>query len=204
MTRKLNTLGLALVAALALTAVTASAAQANFTSSVFNPSLHGVQTESHKWTQGAGIGAMTCGTATFSGTGAGISNPTLTIKPTYGPTCTDSLGRVVHIIVHTLELHFLSTVDKGKVTLTGEMVLTVTGGGGHCTITTKGHQTLNGITYTQLGNDLLLTTHTNNIHSTIEGPAFICGTSTTTQTTGTYTGKTLLKGNGGAAVISVH
>jgi hypothetical protein len=214
MNRKIKALGLALVAALALTAVMASTAAANFTSSAAHTTLHGVQQgEGHQFTAGEGIGAINCKTATFSGTATGTSVSTVTIKPTY-ENCKDSLGRVVHITKNTLEYHFLSTASKGFVTMTGEIELTVTTSFGHCTILIQGHrtvngttvpdQTINGITYAQSGNDLLVTTHSNNITSIVEGSGFACGTTKTHQTNGTYIGSTLMKGNGGAAKISVH
>jgi hypothetical protein len=203
MNRKIKALGLALVAALALTAVMASTASAQFTSSAATTTLHGEQTTTLQITQGTGVGAMSCATATFSGTQSGTSASTLTIKPTYGPTCVDSLGRTVHITKNTLEYHFLSGADKGKLTLTGEIEYTVTSAFGHCTITTRGHQTLNGISYMKSGNNLLITFNTNNITGEAHGGGFACGTSATHSATGTLTGSILMKGNGGAANISV-
>ena len=204
MNRKIKALGLALVAALALTAVMASTASANFTSTVAHTTLSGSATESSmRLTAGAGVGAINC-TTTFHGTVAGASVPTWTVKPTYGPTCTDSLGRTVHVTTNTLEYHFLSTASKGSLTVTGDIEYTVTSGSGHCTITTKGHQTFNGISYTKSGNDLLITFNTNNITVEMHGGFFACGTSATHSATGTLTGSVLMKGNGGAANISVH
>jgi hypothetical protein len=203
MNRKIKALGLALVAALALTAVMASTASAQFTSSAAHTTLSGSQTTTHTFTAGTGIGAINCETATFAGTQTGTSSSTVTIIPTYGPTCKDSLGRVVHILKNTLEYHFLSGTGKGHVELTGHIELTVTTGFGHCTITIQGPQTINGITYTQSGNDLTVSTHSNNITSSIAGGGFACGTSATHSSTGTYTGSTLMKGNGGAAKISI-
>jgi hypothetical protein len=203
MTLKIKTLGLALVAALALTAVMAPTASAQFTSSAAHTTLHGEQTTTHKFTAGTGIGAITCSNVTFSGTQTGTSTSTITIIPIYGPTCTDSLGRVVHVYTNTLEFHFKSGADKGKITLTGHITLTITTGFGHCTITIGGKQNVNGVSYAQSGNNVMVTTNSNNIHSTIEGGGFACGTSSTTSTTGTYTGTTEMKGNGGAAKISV-
>jgi hypothetical protein len=203
MNRKIKALGLALVAALALTAVMASTASAQFTSSAATTTLHGEQTTTHKFTAGTGIGAISCANATFSGSQSGTSVSTVTIKPVYGPTCTDSLGRTVHVTKNTLEYHFLSGADKGKVTLTGEIQLTVTSGFGHCTIDIKGHQTVNGISYAQSGNNVLVTANSNNVTSAIAGGGFACGTSATHSATGTYEGTTEMKGNGGAAKISV-
>jgi hypothetical protein len=204
MNRKIKALGLALVAALALAAIMAPSASANFTSSAAHTTLHGYQATTHKFTAGTGIGAMSCATATLAGTQSGTSSSTWTIMPTYGPTCEDSLGRVVHVITNTLYYDFLSTGSKGKLTLTGEIIFTVTSQFGHCTLKWQGPQTLNGISYTQSGNDLLVTFNTNNITSSITGGGFACGTSATHSSTGTYTGSTPMKGNASTAKISVH
>jgi hypothetical protein len=211
MNRKIKALGLALVAALALTAVMASTASATFTSSAASTTLHGEQTTTHKFTAGTGIGAISCANATFSGSQTGTSATTVTIKPIYGPTCVDSLGRVVHVTTNTLEYHFLTPHTKhangkytGNVTLTGHIELVVTTGFGNCTIKINGHQTVNGIDYTISGNDILVTATSNNITSAIAGGGFACGTSATHSSTGTYEGSTLMKGNGGAAKLSIH
>ena len=202
MNRKIKALGLTLMAALALTAVMASAASGNFTSSAAHTALHGLQGEQHKFTAGAGIGSITCATGTFSGTLAGTSQPTLVITPHY-TNCKDGLGRTVHVnVVGSYE--FTSTAGKGLVhMINGGITVTVTGST-NCVITLTAQKSKNNVAYTQSGNNLEVKTTTNNIHSHISGGGFACGTTSTTSSNGTYTGTTLLKGNGGEAKISVH
>jgi hypothetical protein len=215
MNRKIKALGLALVAALALTAVMASTASAQFTSSAAHTTLSGSQATAHQFTAGTGIGAITCTTASFAGTATGTSTHTQVVAPTYA-NCKDSLGRTVDITKNSLSYTFTSGATagetKGNVDVTGEIVLTVTTSFGHCTITIKGPQTNNGISYTNshetkvgetMQKGVLVTTNTNNVHSSIAGGGFACGTSATTSSTGTYTGTTFMVGNGGAATISV-
>lgn len=207
MHRKLKVMGLALVAALALTAVMASAASAQFTSTAEHTIISGSQTTAHKFTAGSGIGGISCTTATFAGTAVNKTESTQTVNPTYSG-CSDSFGRTVHVVSNTLEYHFLSGASKGSVTLTGKIVLTVTSGTPDCTITIEGDQTNNGISYENLGgtSGVKVTTNTNNVKSSVEGGFFACGTSTTSNTAGTYTGTTVVTGKdtaGNPVTISV-
>jgi len=89
MTRNLKVLGLALVAAFALSAMTASAASAApalFTanSHVGNAKIHGGQIGTDTFTIGA-LSPLTCATATVSGEGvtAGTSSTYVKLAPTY-------------------------------------------------------------------------------------------------------------------------
>jgi hypothetical protein len=201
MNRKFKILGFTFMA-MALMAVMASAAQAQFTSSAAHTTYAGAQSTRHQYTAGTGIGAMDCTTASFSGTGSGTSAVASTIYPTYSG-CRDSLGRNVHVTKNSLVGTSTSGAGKGLVHLDGEIILTVTTGFGHCTITLKAQNSVNGVTYTNESGKVKVTTHSNNVHSTIVGGGFACGTSSTTSTNGTYTGTTVIAGNGGAATISV-
>jgi hypothetical protein len=198
MNRKIKALGLALVAALALTLVMASAAQAQFTSSASHTTYSGTQSSFHKFTAGAGIGEIRCG-LTASGTGAGTSAHNLTISLTYNG-CGDSLGRAVDVVKNTLSYTFTSGVTlgetKGLVDVNGELTTTVTTAFGHCTITIKGTQAYNGVSYVNYGGTLGFeaVTNSNNVHSVISGGGFACGTSATTSSSGTYVGRTTFKG----------
>jgi hypothetical protein len=207
MNRKIKALGLALVAALALTAVTASAASAQFTSDKEHTILSGSQATSHVFTAGTGFGGISCATASFSGTSVNKSEATQVVNPTYS-NCKDSFGRTVDITTNTLTYTFTSGAGKGLVHVTGDIGLTVTTGGTHCTITIKAQNGNNGISYKNLGgtSGVEVTTNTNNVHSSVSGGFFACGTSATTPTSGTYTGTTVMKGvdtSGAAASISV-
>jgi hypothetical protein len=205
MNRKLKSSGLVFVA-VALTVVMASAAQAQFTSSVHHTISSGSQKEVHKFTAGTGIGAIACTTATFSGTSSATSAAVGSITPTYSG-CKDSLGRTIDVTKNTLVGTSTSGAGKGTMHLDGEIVLTVTGST-HCTIAMNGAQAVNGMNYKNLGgtSGVEVTTTTNNVHSSIAGGFFACGTSSTTSSTGTYTGTTIVTGKdtGGSPVaISV-
>jgi hypothetical protein len=212
MNRKLMALGLALVASLALTAVMASAASAKFTSGTPHTILSGTQTTAHKLTPGSGFGAISCTTATFSGTTTATEEADWTIKPTYSG-CKDSLGRTIDIDNESLTYTFTTHTNSSgtsDVHVSGGMKMTVTNSSGAvvCTMTTTVPQTDNGITYKNLGgtSGIEITTNETNVQSTIEGGFFNCGTSTTTATAGTYTGSTIVTGKdteGHAVAINV-
>jgi hypothetical protein len=129
MNPRIKSIGLALVAALALVAVMASPASAQFTSSSSHTILTGSQEGSHEFTAGEGFGGITCTTASFAGTGAGESETTQVITPTYS-NCKDTFGRPVVIDNGTnggenpLTYTFTSGAGKGQVHVSGEMALT--------------------------------------------------------------------------------
>jgi hypothetical protein len=214
MHRKLKALGLALVAALALTAVMASAASAQFTSNKEHTIISGSQKEKTNdvFTAGEGFGGITCENATFSGTGVTKNDADQTILPSYS-TCKDSFGRTVDIDnSKTNPLTYTFTSDGkggGSVHVSGEMTLTVTSGGSViCTVVIKNGQTNNGITYTNLGGTkgVETTTHATNVISTTSGGFFNCGISNGEHTAGTYDGTSVVTGkdtSGAAAEISV-
>lgn len=203
MNRKIKTLGLALLTTLALTAVMASTASANFTSSAAHTVLSGSQVESHKFTAGTGIGAINCTTVSFSGTAAASSEPTQVVTPTYA-NCKDSLGRTVDVNTSSAEYMFTSTAGKGLFHIIGGHITITVTGSTNCVITITAQNNKNNVAYTQEGNHLKYATGTNNIHTHISGGGFACGTESKTCTNGTYTGTTLMKGDGGVAKISVH
>src|SRR4051812_13118416 len=95
-------LGLALLAAFALTAVLASAASAQFTSNKEHTILSGSQKEGTNdvFSAGEGFGAITCENGTFNGTLVNKSETSVVLTPTY-ENCKDSFGRTVH--THTTE-----------------------------------------------------------------------------------------------------
>jgi hypothetical protein len=213
MNRKLKTLGLALVAALALTAVMASAASAQFTSSSHHTILSGSQATSHVTTFGSGFGRISCAVSRLNGTSFSTADHIQTLSPTY-ENCKDSLGRTVDVTRNTLTYTFQSGVTagetKGNFSMDGELVQTITTGGTHCriTITEEGNSANNGISYKNLGGSsgVEVTTNTNNVHSSVTGGFFACGTSATTLTSGTRTGTTVISGKdtaGNAVQLSI-
>jgi hypothetical protein len=215
MNRKLKALGLAFVAALALTAVMASAAmaEAGFTSSVSNPTLHGEQEGSHEFTASAssGFGGITCETATFTGTGSGTFSTSQTVTPTYS-NCEDSFGRTVDVVTNSL--HYIFTVTGtdaqgtpiGNVHVTGHIQLTVTTGGTHCTVTISAEQTQGGVTYHNIAGsgDVRVTTATSEVVSTTSGGFFACGISNGEHTDGEYTGTTTMEATSGTISVDAH
>lgn len=204
MIRKFNTLGGALATVLVLIAIAPLPAYAQFTTNGVPVHLSGGQTTALKFTAGSGVGAITCTVATSTGGMGELSHPALPLIPTYSG-CTDSLGRTVHVSKNTIAYVFTSGGSKGTIDVNGELVTTVTGST-HCTITTKA-QFINGATYTSFPNGTYsITTNTNNIHSSISGGLFACGTSSTTSTSGTLTGTMHVTGayTGNARFLSVH
>jgi hypothetical protein len=158
--------GIAFAAALALTAVMASVASAQFTSTKEHTILSGSQkvNTNDVFSAGEGFGGITCQEATFSGTSTGELNEktktyetaTQVITPTY-KNCKDSFGRTVDIDngeaedKNTLTYTFTSGLGKGTVHVSGSMTLTVTSGGSViCTVKIKSPQTNNGISYTNI------------------------------------------------------
>jgi uncharacterized membrane protein len=211
---RIKTLGLALVAAMALTAVMASAASAQFTSNKEHTIITGSQKTGTNdvFSAGEGFGGITCENATFSGTAVTKNDPDQTIFPTYS-SCKDSFGRIADIdnsAVNPLKYTFTSTGGgNGIVHVSGEMTLTVTNGGSViCTVVIKNGQTNNGITFTNLGGTkgVETTSHSTNVISTTSGGFFNCGVSNGEHKTGTYDGVSVVTGKdttGANAEISV-
>jgi hypothetical protein len=211
MNGKFKAVGLVVVAAFALTAAMASVAQAQFTSSAESTEHQGSQGTTHTFIAGAGGDSTTCTTASFQGTNKGTFNSgsgtwetqSITVKPTYSG-CKDSLGRTVDVVKNTLEYHFLSGPEKGKMVLTGEIELTATSAIKHCTIVIKGNQTLNGISYTNNADGTVtISTNTTNVTSTVTGGVFACGIAEGHYAAGTYTGTTLVKGFSGGKQVNL-
>jgi hypothetical protein len=206
MHRKLKALGLALVAALALTAVMASAASAQFTSNKEHTILSGSQKTGTNdvFTAGEGFGGITCENATFSGTAVNKSESSQEITPSYS-NCKDSFGRTVD---PTVTATFTFT-PSGKVHVMGHIVLHITSGGSTiCTVTIGEQSEINGITYTNLGGTkgVETTTHSTNVKNTTSGGFFNCGISNGEHTAGTYDGTAVVTGkdtSGSAAETSV-
>jgi hypothetical protein len=210
MDRKLNTLGLAFVAALALMAVIVSTASAQFTSNKEHTRLFGSQKAGTNdlFTVGPGFGGITCENAFFGGTAQNKSESTQVIFPGY-ENCHDSFGRTVDNDNSSLTYTFTSGAGKGTVHVTGGMTLTVTSGPKVvCTVVIKSGQTNNGISYKNLGgtSGVEVTTHANNVISTTSGGWLNCGVTDGEHKEGTYDGTAVVTGedtSGAAAEISV-
>jgi len=209
MNRKLKTFGVALVAALALTAVMASAASAQFTSTSHHTILSGSQKAGTNdvYSAGSGFGAITCENSTISGTSSATSTTEQVVTPTY-TNCKDSFGRTIDpTITATFKITW-KPLFKFKFHISGHIIFHVTSGGSTiCTVTIGAQNEVDGGSFTNLGgtSGMELTTHSTNIKSTIEGGFFNCGTSTTNATAGTFDGVAVVTGkdtSGAAVAIS--
>jgi hypothetical protein len=221
MSRNFKVMGLALVAAMALTAVMASAAgAATYTSNKPHTIISGSQTTNHVFRATGGFAGISCTTASFEGTAESEAAATQHIIPTYSG-CTDTLGRTVDIDNAGLTYVF----NGATVTVSGKITLTITNGsktvvctdvveGGHEIIKegeeeiTTTHQIVNGISYSNLGgtNGVEVITESNNVVNTVSGGILNCGVTNGKKTNGTYEGATVIKGvgtDGNPATISV-
>ena len=206
MIRKFQMFMPALIAAFALSALMASVAGAQFTSDKEHTVFSGSQLEAYKYNPGPGFATISCTTVSFSGTAVSKSETTLTFAPTFS-SCKDSLGRILHVTTKGYTYTFTSGAGKGTMHVNGEIVITTTGSGTHCTLTMKA-QANNGISYVNLGGTkgFELKTATTNVHTTASGGFFACGSMSTTLTGGTRAGRMLITGKdtgGNAATISV-
>lgn len=109
MARYLKTLGVAVVAVLAFSAVIASAASATnkFHAAQTHTILKGSQTTQHVFKTNAGT--VTCSTATFEGTQEAATQTQVTIAPNYN-NCT-AFG-FINVPVHENGCHYLFTYDN--------------------------------------------------------------------------------------------
>jgi hypothetical protein len=207
---RMKRLGLALVAALVLTALLVSPASAQFTSNREHTKLFGSQKTGTNdvFTAGSGFAGITCENALFAGTAASQSESAQVIFPEY-ENCHDSFGRTVDTFNSSLTYTFTSGANKGTVHVSGGMTLTVTASlKSHCTVVIKSPQTDTGISYTNLGgtSGVEVTTHVRNVVSTTSGGFFVCGISDGDHKEGTYDGTEIITGedtNGAAAEIRV-
>jgi hypothetical protein len=206
MSRNFKVMGLALVAAMALTAVMATAAgAATYTSNKPHTIITGTQTESHVFKATGGFAGVSCTTASFEGTAESEAAATQHIIPNYGG-CTDTLGRTVHLDNSSLTYVF----NGATVNVSGKMTLTITNGGGTvvCTDTVEAQEGVNGISYKNLGgtNGVEVITESTNVENTVSGGILNCGVTNGKKTNGTYKGATVIKGvgtDGNPATISV-
>jgi hypothetical protein len=191
-------ISVALVAALALTAVMASAASAQFTSSKEHTILSGSQKTGTNavFTAGEGFGGISCSTVSASGTLTGKSESSAVIAPE-GKTCKDSFGRTVDADKNELKLTFTTGAGKGTLHVSGGVTATVTSGGSvACTVVINSPQSNNGSSYTNLGGTkgIEATVHATNVVSTTSGGFFNCGVSNGEHKTGTYEGTFVVTG----------
>jgi hypothetical protein len=187
--RNLKILGLALVAVLAMSAVAASAAQADFT----YPS----GTTKIKATQPNGVFTTTAGNAECGGVDAeaavsGTTATDLTFTNLVFTNCM-CLGRACDVTANGGCTITLTTTGESHLCPTGgSITLTVTSSPGVslCTIHVTQH-TVNGITFSNTAgtpNDIDVTVHATNITYETIGGGGKCGTQNTTFTCGLFDG----------------
>lgn len=206
----LKTLGLALVAALTLTAALVSTASAQLTSNKEHTILTGSQKAGTNdvFSAGEGFGGITCEKVVFSGTAVNKSEADVVVKPTY-ENCADSFGRKVDVDDSGLTYAFTTGAGIGTMHLSGGMTMTITSGGSVvCTIVVKSPQTNNGKTYVNLGgtNGIEVTMHPKNVITTTSGGFFNCGVANGEHKAGTYDGTAVITGKdtaGAAAEINI-
>jgi hypothetical protein len=201
MNRKLKALGLALVAVLAMGALSASAASAeNFHSeSATDTVLKGSQVGTDVFTVNAGT--VKCNEATYAGTQSGATATTVKVTPTYSE-CT-AFGFVSTAIdVNGCTYEFSS--DNSNVVI-GCATNPITVTAFNCWVTVGSQTTNGGITYTNTGagasRDVDVTVNISGIHYVQHSKSFP-GCSSGTRTDGKYTGAATVQGftTGGAQV----
>jgi hypothetical protein len=196
MNRKVKALGLALVAALAMSAMAVSAARAEFHATTDHVSLSGSQVGKHEITVGGGFGGITCTTASLSGTKTAATESSLVLTPNYTG-CTDSFGRTVHVTVEAKYRFTTPTTTTGSanVHIEGTFRITITNGSGVpiCHVTLHS-QTNNNVVYHTITGEITITTATNNMNTTTSGGFLNCGVANGQHTGGSYLGHTTLKG----------
>jgi hypothetical protein len=196
MIRNAKILGLAIVAALALTAVMASAASAtNFTAASYPVKISGTQTESHKFTVGGGT--VTCTTATFAGELTAASE-TLTINPTYS-NCTafGFIGAKVTGFSSTgCDFKFYAGGATDLLCSSGDVVIDA----GECSVTLSEQKNLTKNTFTNNATGTVTVgTNVSGIHAVVTSTGF-CPIGGGTYTNATYTGQTLVEGKNSKGV----
>jgi hypothetical protein len=189
MTRNLKALGLALIAALALSAVAASGASAEykFTSGAgtTNTIVTGEQTTTHEFVTG-GQG-FKCTVAKFEGTQATATTTTATITPTY-ENCTYGATRPIDITMNGCTYLFTGATNAEKHGIVhikcpaGKVIeahITEPAGTNKCTLTIAEQTATGGVTYT---NNLKPVPDDVTIHTTMtwkltaHGEGLLCNT----------------------------
>jgi len=200
MNRKLKTLGLALVAVLAMAAISAASASAaleEFHAGSASGSVKGINVGEETFTVTAGT--VRCKVAEYNGTFSASTVKTQVVKPTYKE-CT-AFGFVeTPIDVNGCEYRFnqpnsgVGTVDIINCTKPLEVTAF------NCTVTVGNQTGLTSVTYTNVAgspDDLLIHTNITNIKYTQDPKNFPQCTSAT-HTNGTYTGTNTVRAFNGS------
>ena len=202
----LKALGLALVAALAMSAVVASAAQAvnaKFTAPAYPTVTKGNQYGTVNYFEATPGEKIECTKAEYQAT-LGEAKNTLTVTPHYS----ECAGRVIHLNGCHFDFETAGTTNgAGETPGTADVIcpkgttITITGNFGICEIHVQGsadgkNQNLKGITFTNTANgDVTVNVDiTKQIHYTDTDTAFCPFTANTTGTEGSFVSKVLMAG----------
>jgi hypothetical protein len=200
MTRNIKAVGLALVAAFAMSSLMASAAQAlEFHYSAEHTTLSGIGIGGQTFTAGGLFSPVTCEVAEFSGTATSKTATSLVLTPSY-KNCKDTKGRKVHwsasgkYIFTSPEVLTEESIDHFE----GEFTLSITNSSGIqvCHVVIKTQSTGRAIIHnTQQTKDLKITTvATKTVKSTTTGGAINCGISDGEHTEGSISGESEITG----------
>jgi hypothetical protein len=197
MIRNAKILGLAIVAALALTAVMASAASAtNFTAASYPVKITGSQTESHKFTVGGGT--VTCKIATFTSEAAAASE-TLTVNAVYDEcTAFGFVGAKVTGFSPTggCDYKFYAGGRTDLLCSSGDVQIDA----GTCTVTLNAQENLNKNTFTNNANGTVTVgTNVSGIHAVVTS-GFACPVAGGTYSNASYTGTSTVEGKNSKGV----
>jgi hypothetical protein len=199
MIRRIESLGLAFVAAFAMSAVIAAPSQGDFTAGNSHTIITGEQVSVHELSVGSGFGVITCKGAKFTGTSETTSQDDLVVYPQY-ELCLDSFGRHVDVNINAGYLLTTPAVVTGAanwhIVVLGSMVFQITNSGNSviCTVNVTS-QTNNNVYYHSSGGTVEMETSTNNLTTVTSGGVLNCGVSNGHHTGGTYVGMTRIKGS---------
>lgn len=197
MTRNIKAIGLALVAAFAMSSLMASAAQAlEFHYSAEHTTLSGKSKGigGQTFTAGGLFSPVTCEVAEFSGTATSKTATSLVLTPGY-KNCKDAKGRTVHWHATGVYKYTLPKILTEESTdhFEGEFTLSITDDMGQeiCHVVIKSQSTGRVIIHkTKQNSDLELTTlETKTIKSTTTGGVVNCGISDGEHTEGSISGE---------------
>ena len=170
MIRNLKTLGLAVMAMFALTAVAASAAQAvEFHSEIENTTITAKTEAGSNSVFDAAGASISCASGTFTGTQAAKASPTLTVTPAYSG-CT-FLG-VLNVPVNMNGCQYTFNAN-GEVAVTGASCTAITFEAELCKVEVGKQGNLKEATYTNIGTgtgrEVTVTPHVTGITYTSSG-----------------------------------
>ncbi len=206
--RSLKALGLALVAALAMSAVAATGASAQFESEAADTVLDVTSNETQKFTYSSGGIAVECNEVTVESTVAGTATTEVTAIPHYTD-CEPILGNATAIDFNSCAYVF--TLADNATTGTahiecdsGDSVTVTVGASGSLCSFHIGAQTVGNITYSVVGSgssrEIKLHPTVTGIDATRTGSA-LCGAASSS--TGTYVGDLTVRGTSGGNQVGI-